>query len=48
MVNINFNAINERAKQLSETYDIPLIKTQIILLNGYTLCQDDIKKSKEE
>ncbi len=44
---INYDKINEKAIILSSLYGISNLEVTIILLEGYTLCQDDIKTEKE-
>jgi hypothetical protein len=46
MSEIDFNKISERAKELSLIHCVEFRVCQIILLSGYTLCQDDLLASK--
>lgn len=42
MYKINFKNIDDRAKELSLIYDVKEIIVKNILLDGYSLCQNDI------
>ena len=46
MSEIDFKKISERAKELSLIHGVEFGVCQIILLSGYTLCQDDLLTSK--
>ncbi len=44
---INYKKIDEKALLMSSLFGITLRQANIILLEGYTLCQDDIITAKE-
>jgi hypothetical protein len=44
---LNQNNMTIRAIELASTYNITISVATIILLNGYTLCQDDMITTKD-
>jgi hypothetical protein len=46
-MSINIKAIEERAFEISDSYDISYSVARAILLSGYSLCQDDLISSKD-